>query len=89
MMYPFLKLPDNTEIVHSEMLDGGRVKVYIEKPVLGGFHTATCFLPDYEWQDVSGFTDDEMSRLREIVESESHLIMRFSTEGGFANASGF
>ena len=30
MMYPFLTLDDNTEIVHSEMRPDGRVKVYFE-----------------------------------------------------------
>lgn len=33
MMYPFLTLDDNTEIVHSEMLPDKRVKVYIENPM--------------------------------------------------------
>ena len=32
MMYPFMTLDDNAEIVHSEMGKDGRVKVYIEKP---------------------------------------------------------
>ena len=32
MMYPFMTLNDGTEIVHSETLPDGRVKVYIEKP---------------------------------------------------------
>ena len=32
MMYPFMTLNDETEIVHSEMLKDGKVKVYIEKP---------------------------------------------------------
>ena len=32
MMYPFMTLDDNTEIVHSEMLPDQRVKVYFEKP---------------------------------------------------------
>ena len=32
MMYPFMTLDDNTEVVHSEMLPDGRVKVYFEKP---------------------------------------------------------
>ena len=32
MMYPFMTLNDGTEIVHSDMLADGRVKVYIEKP---------------------------------------------------------
>ena len=30
MMYPFMTLNDETEIVHSEMKRDGRVKVYIE-----------------------------------------------------------
>ena len=32
MMYPFMTLEDDTEIVHSEMLENGEVKVYIETP---------------------------------------------------------
>lgn len=32
MMYPFMTLNDNTEIVHSEMKPDERVKVYIETP---------------------------------------------------------
>lgn len=32
MMYPFMTLNDNTEIVHSEMKSDGTVKVYIETP---------------------------------------------------------
>ena len=30
MMYPFMTLNGETEIVHSDMQDDGRVKVYIE-----------------------------------------------------------
>lgn len=48
MMYPFMTLDDDTEIVHSEMLPDGRVKVYIEKPdAKDCFHSAVCYLPDY------------------------------------------
>ena len=32
MMYPFLQLPDKTEIVHTELLEGERVKVYLIMP---------------------------------------------------------
>ncbi len=32
MMYPYMTLNDNTEIVHSKMSEDGQVKVYIEKP---------------------------------------------------------
>ena len=79
MMYPFLTLDDNTEIVHSDMLTDGKVKVYIEKPdEKDCFHHATCYLPDYEWVDISGFTSTEIERYKEIIESTAHLIMEFS-----------
>ena len=49
MMYPFLTLDDNTEIVHSEMLPDHRVKVYVEKPdAKDCFHSAVCWLPGYD-----------------------------------------
>ena len=90
MMYPFLTLEDETEIVHSEALDDGRVKVYIEKPDAEDcFHSAVCYLPGYEWREVSGFSDEEIARYQEILESTAHLILRFAREGGFENASGF
>ena len=90
MMYPFLTLDDNTEIVHSEMLPDHRVKVYVEKPDAEDcFHSATCYLPGYEWQEVSGFTPEEIERYQKIIESTAHLILQFSQEGGVENAAGF
>ena len=84
-----MKLDDDTEIVYSETLDDGRVKVYVEKPVDGGFHSASCMLPGYEWSDVNGLTEQEVSRCEEVIRSTAHLIMRFARNGGFAHASGF
>lgn len=90
MMYPFLTLDDGTEIVHSEMLPDQRVKVYIEKAdAQDGFHHATCYLPGYQWVDVFGFDDADIGRYQEIVASTAHLILAFSKEGGFENASSF
>jgi len=89
MMYPFIQLGDNTEIVHSEMLSDERVKVYIEKPVDGGFHSATCYLPSYEWSGIDGFSQFDIERYQEILESTAHLIIRFAIDGGFENASSF
>ncbi|MBQ9686183.1 MAG: hypothetical protein IJV41_06515 [Oscillospiraceae bacterium] len=88
MMYPFLTLTDETEIVHSEMKPDGQVKVYIERPdEKDGFHHASCFLPSYRWEDVSGFSKEEISHYQEILESTAHLILRFSQNGGFENAA--
>ena len=90
MMYPFLTLDDQTEIVHSEMREDGTVKVYMEKPdEQDCFHYATCYLPEYRWDDVFGFTEKEMNHLHDVIESTAHLILEYSKEGGFENASGF
>ena len=88
-MYPFLQLNDHTEIVHSEMLADERVRVYIEKPIDGGFHSAMCYLPEYMWDEIVGFTDGEISEYQKILESTAHLIIRFAREGGFDNATNF
>ncbi len=87
MIYPFLQLDDQTEIVHSGMLENDAVRVYIEKPVVGGFHSASCYLPEYRWEDIDGFTENEIQSYHEIIESTAHLIMRFAREGGFNNAA--
>lgn len=89
MMYPFLTLDDETEIVHSDMMPDGKVKVYIEKPdEKDCFHHATCYLPDYLIQDVFGFSDEEMQRYLKIIQDSAHLILEFSRSGGFENAAG-
>ena len=88
MMYPFMTLDDGTEIVHSETQKDGRVKVYIEKPdEKDCFHHATCWLPGYQWEDVYGFSEAEMSRYTDVVESTAHLILRFAEEGGVEYAA--
>ena len=90
MIYPFMTLNDDTEIVHSERQKDGRVKVYMETPDAKiGFKHATCYLPHYEWEDVQGYNKGEIQRFEEIIQSTAHLIMQFSEEGGFDNASGF
>ena len=85
-----MTLDDMTEIVHSEILENGSVKVYIEKPdEKDCFHSMVCMLPGYEIKDVSGFSDAEISKYVNIIASSAHLIMEFAGTGGVDNASGF
>ena len=89
-MYPFMTLDDGTAIVHSEMHPDGRVKVYLEKPdAKDCFHHASCYLPDYTWEDILGFTQADLDRYLEVIQSTAHLILQFSQEGGLENASSF
>ena len=86
MMYPFLTLNDDTEITHSEMKCDGRVKVYIETPdEKYYFRHATCWIPEYTWEDIYHFSDEKIQYFEEIIRSTAHLIMEFSQEGGFDN----
>lgn len=81
-MYPFMTLDDGTEIVHSEMHPDGRVKVYLEKPDNKDcFHHASCYLPDYTWEDILGFTQADLDRYLEVIQSTAHLIPSRRREG--------
>lgn len=90
MMYPFMTLNDDTEITHSEMRADGKVKVYIETPdEKDGFHNAICYLPDYKWENINGYSDMEMSYFKKLIRENAHLIMEFSQEGGILSAANF
>ncbi|MBQ4226749.1 MAG: hypothetical protein II697_00980 [Clostridia bacterium] len=89
MMYPYMTLNDDTEITHSEMKADGSVRVYIETPdAKDGFHHAVCWLPAYRWEDVSGYSNDEMRRFERLVRDNAHLMLEFSQCGGVLNAAG-
>lgn len=71
MLYPFMTLNDNTEIVHSEILENSgkeEVEVRIEKPVQGGFYSATCWLPEYRWENIQGFSQEDIHYFQELLE---------------------
>lgn len=92
MLYPFMTLDDGTEIVHSEAMDIGgkeKVKVVFEKPIYGGFKHAECWLPDYKWENIEGYTDQEIKELQSVVKDLSAVIISLAREGGFDNAAGF
>jgi hypothetical protein len=90
MLYPFMTLPDETEIVHSESIikDGTEmVKVVVERPVDYGFKSAVCWLPDYRWEKVEGFTPAEIDELQGLIQSLAHIIYELARDGGFEHAA--
>ena len=92
MLYPFMTLNDETEIVHSEIIEkDGRetVKVVIEKPVMNGFHSAVCWLPDYRWESIKGFTSQEIQEYQAFIASVAHVIIELARDGGFSRAASF
>ena len=88
MMYPYMTLNDDTEITHSEMKNDGTVKVYIETPDLkDGFHNAVCWLPEYRWEEVRGYSEAEMKFFDNLIHNNAHAIIEFSQDGGILNAA--
>lgn len=76
MMYPFMTLNDETEIVYSDRKQDGTVKIYIETPdEKDGFHNMTCYLPSFEIKEVNGYSTEQVEAFMEIVKSKANLIM--------------
>lgn len=76
MMYPFMTLNDETEIVYSDRKQDGTVKIYIETPdEKDGFHNMTCYLPSFEIKEVNGYSNKQVEAFMEIVRSKENLIM--------------
>ena len=63
MMYSYITLADETEIVHSQILEENgekSVEVHFERATEDGFDTARCSLPSYKWIKREGFSDEEI-----------------------------
>lgn len=85
MMYPYITLPDNTEITHSHIIqrDGiEMVEVHFERPKDGGFDSARCVLPSYQWKFEEGFSKEDMSFFGELLQHNAHLFYRYAKQGG-------
>ena len=76
MMYPFLTLDDHTEFVHSEKFADGTMRIYVEKPdPIGGFHSASCILPYFKWEDIQGFSPEEIAGFQQIIENNIDCLI--------------
>lgn len=74
MMYPYMTFQDDTEVTHSQMLEDGSVKVYIETPEEDGFKNLTCRLPKYEYEN-HGYDEKELEHWKEFIQNHAHRIM--------------
>lgn len=85
MMYPYLTLEDETEIVHSQIInDNGieKVEVHFERPTENGFDSARCVLPEYKWLFNEGYSKEEIKFFEELLMNNAHLIYKYAKNGG-------
>jgi hypothetical protein len=80
-----MTLDDETEIVHSQILEKNgekSVEVNFERPTENGFDTARCSLPSYKWIKREGFTDKEIEIFEKFLHSNAHLLFKYAESGG-------
>lgn len=85
MMYPYMTLADETEIVHSQIIDEDgekKVIVHFERPTEEGFDMARCELPSYHWIKIVGYTKDEIAFFEELMRANAHLLYKYAESGG-------
>ena len=85
MMYPYMTLADETEIVHSQIIEKDGMKkviVNFERPTENGFYYERCELPDYKWTERIGQSDEEIEMFEELLHSNAHLLYKYAENGG-------
>lgn len=85
MMYPYMTLADETEIVHSQIIeeDGKqKVIVHFERPTEQEFDTARCELPEYRWIFKEGYSAEEIAMFEQLLRNNAHLLYKYAANGG-------
>ena len=85
MIYPYMKLPDETEIVFTNVFEDDGVKkveIHFERPTDNGFDTARCQLPSYTWLIKKGFSEDEIAFFEKFLQADAHLFYKYGAYGG-------
>lgn len=81
MLYPYMTLIDETEIVYSQLIGHGsaeKVIVHFERPTENGFDSARCELPAYRWVLQDGYSDREISAFEEFLEKNARQIWEYA-----------
>ncbi|MCH4003857.1 MAG: hypothetical protein LKH59_02150 [Lactobacillus crispatus] len=86
MLYPYIELPDETIITHSEIKKDNTVLINFEQPVENGFHEARIELPSYKLLYNRGFNDKQVSFFEEFAHKNSAVIYKYARLGGIENA---
>lgn len=85
MMYPYITLADETLITHSHLKEENGLKivdVHFERPIDGGFDSARCRLPSYEWIMRDGYSDEEIAKFELFLRRAAHSFYKYAEMGG-------
>lgn len=91
MMYEFVKYPDKTEVVFSDIRKKDNGEEYIivcfERPTENGFDTVIFELPSYDIVKKDGnYTEKEIETFKHVVEQGASFFFETAREGGEKSA---
>jgi len=89
MLYPYIKLGNGTEILHTEIYEKNgveTVEVHFERPIESGFVTARFVLPTYELIVRDNLSEEELKFFKEFLDHNIHLIYEYARVGGAESA---
>lgn len=78
-MYPLAETDEGIEMTYSKpKMRNGKLwaQVCVERFCDINFQSAWCILPEYRWEDVDGFTDEELEMLTAEIKKREHLIFK-------------
>ena len=90
MMYPYVKYPDGTEVLFSNIYIDNEQKcidVHFERPTEKGFDSVRFELPSCKILYKDGnYTDEEIEMFRTVVERGMPSFYRWARQGGILSA---
>lgn len=87
MMYPYVKYPDETQVMFSNIYTGENgeecIDIHFERPTENGFDSVRITLPNYKvviWE--GNYTNEEIEFFKKVVENSADLFYKYAKEGG-------
>lgn len=80
-MLRYATYANDVSLWHSTVREDGSVKVEITKHDSLYTCSAVGYLPDFEWDEVSGFSNTTLSLFKVLIKTESEHIMRNAAMG--------
>ena len=89
---PLLSFEDGLEITYSDLKhhkDGREfIIIYFERPNSKGFFdSAQIVFPGSDFEEVKGFTSDDLKTFREYIDRSGRTALQFSREEAYAQFS--
>ena len=82
MLYPYVELPNETIITHSEIKEDQSILIHFEQPYDDGFREARIQLPSYKWLYNDGFSEKQIKSFIDFAHENVETVYKHAKEIG-------